>query len=85
MKKILTFLTALSLTITPVFAHDRHVHHRHHHNRNNTESAIIGGFIGLLIGSVVLESNSNRHNRRYCADEQVVDDYGRVYWRRICN
>lgn len=104
MKKILLAFGLLSLVITnPALARDRYKRHS-----DNTEEVVIAGILGIIIGSAITNSDSNRrmqrrdrdeyyyedeytHPRRpqyyerYCATEQIVDKYGRVYYRRICN
>ena len=91
MKKIILGIIMSTVLSTTVLAHERrHYNHQYqqyeHHHRNSVDPVIMGIF-GLLLSDAMIKSQNrpvNRYEQNYCADEQVVDQYGNVYWRRIC-
>lgn len=93
MKKFLSLLLATLLTFSPAYGKDyRYNEYRRHRDsgHRHTEAIVVGGILGLLVGSMIADSNRRRdedyrrYDDRYCAYEQVVDRYGRPYWRKIC-
>jgi len=56
-----------TMATIPAMAHDRNRNRDRHHRHNNNETAIIGLFLGLIGGAMIVNRNNHDHYRpRQC-------------------